>query len=57
MCGVIVEDAGKSRSTNLGRDALIRLQRIYNFRLFHAIIYSVLDVNGLIYTLLYYFWD
>ena len=26
---------------------LIRLQRIYNFLLFHAIILSVLDVNGL----------
>ena len=36
---------------------LICLQRIYNFLLFHAIILSVLDVNGLIYTLLYYFWD
>ena len=24
--------------------ALIRLQRIYNFLLFHAILYSVLDV-------------
>ena len=37
--------------------AVIRLQRIYNFILFHAIILSVLDVNGLIFTLLYYFWD
>ena len=36
---------------------LIRLQRIYTFLLFHAIIYSVLDVNGLYFTLLYYFWD
>ena len=36
---------------------LIRLQRIYNFWLFHAIILSVLDVYGLYYTLLYYFWD
>ena len=34
---------------------LIRLQRIYNFWLFHAIILSVLDVNGLYFTLLYYF--
>ena len=36
---------------------LIRLQRIYNFLLFHAIILSVLNVYGLYYTLLYYFWD
>ena len=36
---------------------LIRLQRIYNFLLFHAIILSVLDDNGLYFTLLYYFWD
>ena len=36
---------------------LIRLQHIYNFCLFHAIILSVLDVYGLYYTLLYYFWD
>ena len=50
---------------------LIRLQPIYNFLLFHVIIYpsrmfymhlyaillSVLDVNGLYFTLLYYFWD
>ena len=36
---------------------VIRLQRIYNFLLFHAIILSILDVNGLYFTLLYYFWD
>ena len=36
---------------------MIRLQRIYNFLLFHAILYSVLDIIGLYYTLLYYFWD
>ena len=36
-------------------DADIRLQRIYNFLLFHAIILSVLDVYGLFYTLLYFF--
>ena len=36
---------------------LIRLQRIYNFLLSHAIILPVLDVYGLYYTLLYYFWD
>ena len=33
------------------------LQCINNFLLFHAIILSVLDVNGLYFTLLYYFWD
>ena len=36
---------------------MIRLQRIYNFLLFHAILYSVLDIIELYYTLLYYFWD
>src|SRR3954465_15915028 len=36
---------------------LIRLQRIYNFLSFHAILYPVLDINGVYYTLLYYFWD
>ena len=36
---------------------LIRLQRIYNFLLFHAIILSTLDVYGLYYTLSYHFWD
>ena len=36
---------------------VIRLQCIYNFWLFHAIILPVLDVDGLYYTLLYHFWD
>ena len=36
---------------------VIRLQRIYNFWLLHAILYSVLDIIELYYTLLYYFWD
>ena len=36
---------------------LIRLQRIYNFLLLHAILSTVLDVYGLYYTLLYHFWD
>ena len=36
--------------------SVIRLQRIYNFLLLHAILSSVLDVYGLYYTLLYYFW-
>ena len=36
---------------------VIRLQRIYNFLLFHAILYCVLDIIGLYYTLLYYYWD
>ena len=34
---------------------LIRLQLIYNFLLLHAIILSVLDVNGIYFTLLYFF--
>ena len=38
-------------------ECLIRLQCIYNFLLFHAILYPVLDIIGLYYTLLYYFWD
>ena len=36
---------------------LIRLQRIYNFLLLHAILSTVLDIIGLYYPLLYYFWD
>ena len=34
---------------------MIRLQRIYNFLLFHAIILLVLNVYGLYFTLLYHF--
>ena len=45
------------RRAELSLGCLIRLQRIYIFLLFHAILYSVLHVNGLYYTLLYYFWD
>ena len=51
MAGICVEE---------DRDlpyVLIRLQRIYNFLLFHAIILPVLDVYGLYFTLLYHFWD
>ena len=33
------------------------LQRIHNFLLLHAILSSVLDIIGLYYPLLYYFWD
>ena len=40
-----------------GKVCLIRLQRIYNFLLFHAIILHILDVYGLYFTLLYHFWD
>jgi len=36
---------------------VIRLQRIYNFLLFHAIILPLLDVYGLYFTHLYHFWD
>ena len=36
---------------------LIRLQRIYNFWLLHAILSTVLDIIGLYYPLLYYFSD
>ena len=36
---------------------LIRLQRIYNFLLFHDIILPVLYVYGLYFTHLYPFWD
>ena len=35
---------------------MIRLQRIYKFSLFHAIILPVLDVYELYFTLLYHFW-
>ena len=34
---------------------MIRLQRIYNLWSIHAILLSVLNINGLHYTLLYYF--
>ena len=34
---------------------LICLQRIYNFWLLHAILFTVLNVYGLYYTLLYHF--
>ena len=36
---------------------LIHLQRIYYFWLLHAILSTVLDIIGLYYPLLYYFWD
>ena len=36
-------------------EELIRLQRIYNFLLFHAIILSVLDVYMPLYAILYDF--
>ena len=36
---------------------LIRLQRIYNFWLLHAILSTVLGNIGIYYPLLYYFWD
>ena len=36
---------------------VIRLQRIYNFWLLHAILSTVLDYIGLYFPLLYYFWD
>ena len=40
----------------LGGASMIRLQRIYNFLLLHAILSTVLDIIGLYYPLLYYFW-
>ena len=36
---------------------MIRLQRIYKFWLYHAIILPLLDVYGLYFTHLYHFWD
>ena len=49
----------KDLTQSMGRyGGLIRLQRIYNFLLFHAIIYILFWMfNGLYYTLSYYFWD
>ena len=52
-----IAEKGPRMGSHGYRRLLIRLQLIYNFLLFHAIILSILDVNGLIYTLLYYFWD
>ena len=40
MCGVIVVDAGRSRSTNLGRDAYIHdhcLEYRHNYALFYQL--------------------
>jgi hypothetical protein len=48
ITAMVLESANKTR---LG-GRLIRLQRIYNFLLFHAIILSVLDV---LYALICYF--
>ena len=42
---------------NYAWGCLLRLQRIYNFWLLHAILSTVLDIIGLYYPLLYYFWD
>ena len=52
-----VEQAKENLAAEDVRTAVIRLQRIYNFLLFHAIILSILDFYGLYYTCLYYFWD
>ena len=50
-------DEGPHPNMTIGGRALIRLQRIYNFLLFHAIILPLLDVYGLYFTHLYHFWD
>ena len=50
-------DAQVAEEDQVRQSSMIRLQCIYNFWLFHAILYSVLDIIGLYYTLLYYFWD
>ena len=45
-------DAGQLIYASWEIETLICLQRIYNFWLLHAIILSILDVNGLIFTLI-----
>jgi len=45
------------KPVNIESYDVIRLQHIYNFLLFHAIILSILNDYWLYYTLLYYFWD
>ena len=42
---------------SLSSEGVIRLQRIYNFSFLHPILSTVLDIIGLYYPLLYYFWD
>ena len=44
MCGVIVVDAGRSRSTCLGRDAYIH-ERFLGYRHNYALFYQLLDSN------------
>ena len=51
----------RARDGRIERDGccvtVIRLRRIYNFLLLHAILSTVLDYIGLYYPLLFYFWD
>ena len=51
------ESEEQKEEERISYPCLIRLQRIYNFLLFHALYYLFWMFNGLYYTLLYYFWD
>ena len=44
MCGVIVVDAGRSQSTNLGRDAYIH-DHCLGYRHDYSLFYQLLDSN------------
>ena len=45
VCAILLQEGRKSWAA---REEVIRLQRIYNFLLFHAIILPLLDVMGFI---------
>ena len=53
MCGVIVVDAGRSLSTNLGRDAYIHdhcLGYRHNYLLFYQLPNSNLFIHGMLFS-------
>ena len=53
MCGVIVVDAGKSRSTNIGRDAYIHdncLGYHHNYLLFYQLPNNNLSTQSMLYS-------
>ena len=53
----IADDGSTKHWESASGSGVIRLQRIYNFLLLHAMLSTVLGNIGLYYPLLYYFWD
>ena len=54
MCGVIVVDAGRSQSTNLGRDAYIHdhcLEYRHNYLLFYQLPNSNLSTHRMLFSM------